>query len=740
MKRFIFIAFIFCTTFIFSQEKVKQEDVKVGVVLSGGGAKGFAHVAVLKNLEEAGVRIDYIGGTSMGAIIGALYASGYSASELDSLIRITDFDDILSNNSPRKSKPFYEKEEGEKYALVLPIKKRSVGIPNAISEGQNVLNLLTNLTQHVNHIQDFSKLPIPFVCVATNLETGKEKVFRNGFLPQAVKASGTFPTILAPVEIDGELYVDGGVVNNFPVYEVKEMGADVIIGVDIQGGLRKKEELNSAVRIITQIVGFQMFKSLEEKHKDVDYLIKPNLDAYSVISFDKAEEIMEQGDSASKARMDDFKALAARQIKEDIVILKKADLKKIHISEIAITGNKHYTRAYILGKLNLKKQDTTTYKSLIESIDNLSATGNFDIIQYEIDETEEGNIVKFQVKENEVHNYIKFGVHYDDLYKTGVLINFTSKHLLFKNDIFSADLVLGDNLRYNINYFIDNGFYWSFGLRFTYNNFHENIKYDDDPAINKLNLDYEDFTNQAYVQTVFSRKFAIGAGAEYKRVVASTETVLELDSGKLLAEDNGKLYFDKSNYFNLFGYLKLDTYDKDYFPKEGLFLDAGMLYYLASSDYNNNFEPFSQLKADFGIALTAFDKLTFQFFSQAGITLGDNENKALEYNVGGYGENFINNFIPFFGYEFGELGADGFLRSGLTIRYEFVKKNYISLAGNYARVDDDIINDGNIFDNTLSGYMAGYGLETFLGPVEVHYAWSPDHKEGYWYFNVGFWF
>lgn len=740
MKKLSFLFFLLISSFIFSQNTSEEKDIKVGVVLSGGGAKGFAHVAVLKNLEEAGVRIDYIGGTSMGALVGSLYAAGYSASQLDSIIRVVDFDALLSNDLPRKSKPFYEKEDGEKYALILPIKKRSVGMPLAISEGQNVLNLFTDLTQHVNHIKDFNQLPIPFVCIATNLETGKQKTLNKGFLPQAVKASGTFPTLLAPVEIDGELYIDGGIVNNFPVDEVKAMGADVIIGVDIQYGLRQKEDLDSAVKIITQVVGFQMFKSLEVKHKEVDYLIRPNLEKYSVISFDKYDEIMKQGDSASKVRMDDFKQLASFQKQKIVVENLKPEIKKFHISEIEITGNKHYTRAYILGKLNLKKRDSTTYKSLTESIDNLSATGNFDIIQYEIDETSEGSVVKFRVKENKDHNYLKFGVHYDDLYKTGVLVNFTSKHLLFKNDIFSSDLIFGDNLRYNINYFIDNGFYWSFGMRFRYNNFHANIKYEDDLLINKLNIDYEDFTNQAYVQTVFSRKFAIGAGAEYKRIVASTQTILELDNGRLLAENNGKLYFDKSNYFNLFGYLKLDTYDKAYFPKNGLFLDANALFYISSSDYGNNFSPFSQLNADFGVAITAFNKLTFQFFSQAGVTIGDNDNKALKYSVGGYGENFINNFIEFYGYDFAEIEGDGYLKSGLTVRYEFVKKNYFSLTANYARVSDDLFNDGMIFEDTMSGYMVGYGLETFLGPVEINYTWSPDHKESYWYFNVGFWF
>jgi len=400
MKKILFIVFLLFTSVIFSQEVDEKKDIKVGLVLSGGGAKGFAHVAVLKVLEEAGVRVDYIGGTSMGAIVGALYASGYSASQLDSIIRTVDYDAILSSNTPRKSKPFYEKEDGEKYALTLPIRKRSVGIPTAMSEGQNVFNLLAELTQHVNDIQDFNKLPIPFLCIATNLESGKQKVLNQGFLPLAVKASASLPTLLAPVEINGELFTDGGVVNNFPVEEVKKMGPDIIIGVDIQSGLRSKEELNSALKILNQVVGFQMYNTLQHKYKIVDLLIKPNLENYNVVSFSDVNAIMKQGDSASRANMTQLKDIARSQIKEKPLNKVKQNFKKFHISKIEITGNKNYSRAYILGKLNLKKKDTTSYKSLVESVNNLTATGNFEIVQYEIDEAENGSVVKVNVKRN----------------------------------------------------------------------------------------------------------------------------------------------------------------------------------------------------------------------------------------------------------------------------------------------------------------------------------------------------
>ncbi|MEX1384042.1 patatin-like phospholipase family protein, partial [Lutibacter sp.] len=589
MKRTLI--FVFFLTFLvsFSQEKPANQDLKVGLVLSGGGAKGLAHVSVLKVLEEAGVRVDYIGGTSMGAIIGALYASGYTANQLDSILKVIDFDLILTDQMPRKSKPFYEKEIGEKYALSLPVKNKRVGIPRALSEGQSVLNLLTKLTQHVNNITDFNKLPIPFVCIATNLETGKQEILNSGFLPEAVKASGSFPTLLAPVEIDEKILTDGGIVNNFPVDEVISMGADIIIGVDIQSGLDKKDNLSSAVAIINQIVGFQMYKTLDYKYGKVDVLIKPDVTHYNVISFDKKKEIMKAGDEAAREHMDNLRAIAKQQTTKETPKIKTKQLQ-YDISDIRIQGNLNYTRAYILGKLNLKKQDKTGYNKLIQSINNLYATGNFENVQYKIlddTENEEGSVLSLKVKEHRISNYLQLGAHFDDLYKTGIIINSTAKHLFNKNDIISADIILGDNIRYNFDYFIDNGFYTSFGVKSRYNSFNANLNFEqtnsniEDSNVNEINLVYEDFTNQIYFQTVFNRKFALGVGGEHKHLKVFTETISSLES-TVSANREKRLYFDNSDYLNLIAYLKIDTYDKKYFQKYGVFLDTEFRWFLNS--------------------------------------------------------------------------------------------------------------------------------------------------------------
>ena len=170
--------------FLFSQNCYSQDSIKrqkIGLVLTGGGAKGFAHIGVLKVLEKAGVKIDYIGGTSMGAVVGGLYATGYSAEQIDSIFHNTNFDELLQDYIPRTSKSFYEKKNDELYAMSLPFNKFTLGVPIALSKGMYNYNLLTKLTHKVRHVRDFNKLPIPFVCIATDIETGQELILNKGY-------------------------------------------------------------------------------------------------------------------------------------------------------------------------------------------------------------------------------------------------------------------------------------------------------------------------------------------------------------------------------------------------------------------------------------------------------------------------------------------------------------------------------------------------------------------------------
>jgi len=745
LQKTLILLLLIQTQMLLAQDSIKPvEDLKVGLVLSGGGAKGFAHIGVLKVLEEAGVRIDYIGGTSAGAIIGALYSSGYTAFQLDSVLTSFDYNEMMQDKLPRKSKSIYQKEHEEKYVFSLPIKNKAIALPSAVSKGQNFFNIMSKLTEHVHTVDDFSKLPIPFFCVATNLENGNTEILESGFLPEALRASGSFPTLLDPVIVDGKLLTDGGVVNNFPIDIMKEKGVDIIIGIDVQDKLNSRENLNTAPKIIMQIVSFQMYDNNQENRNDTDLYIHPDISNYNVISFELAQEIINKGEEVTRKQLNYLKGIAQRQAKKTKTVSVDGILhhkdEKFHISKIKISGNKNYTRGYILGKLKIAKVDSISYKKFYEGIDNLSATNNFNSIHYKFVKQKEGIEIHFNLKEEEVSTFLKLGVHYDDLYKTGVLLNFTSKHALFKNDIFSADLVLGDNIRYKIDYFIDNGFHWSYGINTTYNHFNKSFFLDFGDEVIKSPIEYNNFSTQLYLQTSFSKKVALKVGAEFKDFRVFTET---LNNDEII-----KNFIENNSYLGAFAKLQLDTYDKKNFTKKGVYLDVNYKTYLFSSENSfnsvgdeiDNFNPFSLLYGKLGYATTFFDKLTFHYISEAGITIGDDNSQIFDYLLGGNNENFANNFIPFYGYDVADFSESAFLKSSFTLRYEPFEKNYISFTGNYARAESDLFNEGAIFDNTKSGYAVGYGLDSFLGPVEIKYTWSPDTKQNYWFFNVGFWF
>lgn len=223
---------------LYSQEQRK----KVGVVLSGGGAKGMAHIKALKVIEEAGIPIDYIAGTSMGAIVGGLYAIGYTPEQLDSMVRKQNWTFLLSDRIKRSAMSLTDRERSEKFIVSIPFTKspKDAASSGGIIKGQNLANLFSDLTMGYHDSINFDKLPIPFACVAANVVNGEQIIFHNGILSTAMRASMAIPGVFTPVRQDSMVLVDGGIVNNYPADVVKAMGADVIIGVDVQNALKKR--------------------------------------------------------------------------------------------------------------------------------------------------------------------------------------------------------------------------------------------------------------------------------------------------------------------------------------------------------------------------------------------------------------------------------------------------------------------------------------------------------------------
>jgi NTE family protein len=731
----LFTLFVFLPQKSFSQE-IKKDSVKrpkIGLVLSGGGAKGFAHIGVLKVLEEAGVKIDYIGGTSMGSVIGGLYATGYNASQIDSIFKKTNFDELINDYIPRSSKNFYGKKNDELYALTLPFSNFRIGIPEALSKGMYNYNLLSSLMRNVRHVRDFNKLPTPFLCMGTNIETGEEVLLNKGNLVQAVMASSAFPSLFTPVEIDGKLLIDGGVVNNYPIQEVRNLGADIIIGVDVQDDLLSRKNLKNATRILVQITNLQSIDKMKDKRKQTDIYIRPDISDFGVISFDRGEEIIRKGEEATFAVYEKIKSLVTEE-----TFYKKPKLKvstdTLHINKINSDTLDNFTKEYINGKLRFKPGSTITYDNLKRGINNLNATQNFSTISYCLEPNGTEDNLDLVLKENPTQTYLKLGLHYDGLYKSAILLNLTHKKTFLKNDITSLDIILGDNFRYDFNYYVENGFNISFGFRSRLNQFNRNVTTEisktTNSDVNLINVDFMDLSNQAYFQTIFVQKFLMGGGLEYKYLKINSPTL-----------NNEQDIIDESNYLSIFGYLKYDTFDKKSFPHSGLFFSTDVQTYLASSNYTGTFKPYSMAKANVAVANTLFRKATLLVEADAGLTFGNDSVSFFDYILGGYGYNKINNFNYFYGYDFLSIAGNSYIKTGITFDYEPFKKNHFNLSANYANLGDDIFSTVDwISMPKYSGYAVGYGLETIIGPIEIKHSWSPELSKSFTWFSIGFLF
>ncbi len=479
---------------------------------------------------------------------------------------------------------------------------------------------------------------------------------------------------------------------------------------------------------------------------------------YTVIEFNKGDEIVKTGELAAIAKYNELQQISSGVHKSTPVTVPFKETDSITINRLLISGDTIHTRGYVKGKLRFKLGMPITFNKLKQGMGNLSATGNFKTNRYKLVSNGIGDDLYLRLDESENTAFFRVGAHYDDLYKSAAILNFTKKNLLVRDDRASIDFILGDNPRYNFEYYIDKGSYWSFGINSRYNDFEQEIAFDviednfEVPSginINNINLDITDVTNQLYIQTVLREEFAFTIGAEHKFLKFSTRTLGDLTEVNSLAgssvvpvnDSRGRTFFEKSNFYSVFGGLKLDTYDDKYFPSKGLFFDGDFHYYLLSSDFNGNFKDFSVSKARMGGAFSIFKNLSLNLETEGGFKLGTSNVTSFDFVLGGFGANLVNNFVPFYGYDFLSLPGNSFVKAYGRLDYEFTPKHHFLGAVNFANVDDDIFRTGEWFTApNFSGYGLGYGWESFLGPVQLMYSWSPEIDRSNVFFSIGYWF
>ena len=417
---------------LYSQEQRK----KVGVVLSGGGAKGMAHIKALKVIEEAGIPIDYIAGTSMGAIVGGLYAIGYTPEQLDSMVRKQNWTFLLSDRIKRSAMSLTDRERSEKFIVSIPFTKspKDAASSGGIIKGQNLANLFSDLTMGYHDSINFDKLPIPFACVAANVVNGEQIIFHNGILSTAMRASMAIPGVFTPVRQDSMVLVDGGIVNNYPADVVKAMGADVIIGVDVQNALKKADKLNSAPDILGQIVDITC-QSNHEKNVDLtDTYIRVNVDGYSSASFTPAaiDTLMRRGEEAAKAQWNSLLALKKKIGISDNYVPKRhgpysslSNVRTIYVTDISFSGVEADDKKWLMKKCNLKENSNITTQQIEQALYQLRGSQSYSSASYTLTDTPEGYHLNFLLQAK-YEKRINLGIRFDSEEIASLLINGTA--------------------------------------------------------------------------------------------------------------------------------------------------------------------------------------------------------------------------------------------------------------------------------------------------------------------------
>lgn len=694
---------------------VIPQNPKIGLSLSGGGAKGFSHVGVLKIIDSLGIKIDYISGTSMGAIIGGLYASGYTGKDIEKIVMDTDFYSLITDPTSRKDATFFSKSV-DKYLLNIPLHDGKASFPSSISTGQRNVYMLKELLKNVSTVTDFSKLPIPFLCVATNLENGNMKVLENGDLVQSIMASSAFPSLLEPVKIGDSLYVDGAMTVNYPSKPLKDRGIDIVIGVDLNQGLAKRDDLKSIISILNQIIDFGIQRDTKRQYKYTDINIKPDLTGMTATSYDNKRNILDSGYVAAKRYETVLDRLPKREFDRLRIPINPIYSNVYKIDSLIIEKNYIYGKNYILGKMGLRTPSMQTYGSINKMIDKLYSTNNYRFINYDIIQNEDSNYLKIEVTEDNTRHFIKFGLHYDEIFKTGLLINYSAKRLLFRNTDLSMDFVVGDNPRYYFNYFIDNGYIPGFGL------YASGMSFELLNANKSVYEDWKWFRNEAYIQSVWKDKYAMGTGISFDY----------FDK-----KDAAGANYNSDRYLNLYAFVKSDTQNDRDFPTRGFYLNSEVkVLDVFSSELEK--KPV-QVKADIRMNFPISKKLTYRLSLYGGLSFGEIIPHFYQFRLGGIFEQNLGNIKSMPGFQFAQIGENNLLSASNDLQFRFNKNYFIIGNFSFANTFDNFDLENTVKINYSSvGITAGY--KSPFGQIKLNFSQSINKQKGMFSVILGHWF
>ena len=699
---------------------VMAERKKVGLVLGGGGAKGVAHIGVLKVLEEAGIPIDYIAGTSMGAIVGGLYSVGYNAAEIDSMVRLQDWSMLLSDRVKRSSLTFPEKENSERYVFSLPFgrSKKEIAIQGMI-KGQNLQNLFSNLTIGYHDSVDFNQLNIPFACVALNVVDGQEYVFHHGSLPLAMRASMAIPAVFAPVRLDSMVLVDGGIKNNYPADVARDMGADIIIGVDLgTSDLKQLERINTPWDIVGQIVALHGYEKYGPNKEQTDLLFRPNTDPYNSASFGETalDTLIDRGEQVARKQWDEILAL-----KKKIGLSDSSDMHRkrlVHSYPVAPTDTFHIRRVLFEGIdprdekwltqiSGLKENSLLTVKKLQEAMSIVIGTNLYSNVSYKlVGERQEDLVLTVQEKSNSA---INVGLNFNSEDIVALLLNVTFDNRARYHSKFSVTGRIGKRMYGRVDYAIERNPLRNINLSYMFT-------YHDLDVYNRGNK---------IVNTTYRHHFVELGYSDMNWLNFKFKLGLRYDQVK------------PEGFISYFAQAHLETLDRRYFPSKGVSLQADYSIYTDNFVTYKGHTFFSALKLSFLSVLPLTSHLSLLPSIDGRVLIGKDPAYPFLNVVGGdMPERYLPQQLPFAGINHMEIFDNSVAIVRLNLRQRIGQRHYISLIANYA------IHENNFFDlfkgESVWGGSIGYAYNSIVGPMNTNFGLSNRNNNLQFYLNLGY--
>jgi NTE family protein len=405
----------------------------IGLVLAGGGARGFAHIGTLKTLDSLEIPVDYIAGTSMGGIIGGLYAVGYSGAEIERIASELNWEELFTDRPARGYVPYVEKKDDGRFQLGLQLTALFRPVePAGLIAGQKISLLLSRLTMPAAST-DFDSLPVPFRCVAVDLISGREVVLASGSLARAMRATMSIPSVFVPVEWGDSLLVDGGILNNLPADVVRAMGADLVIAVDVGAPKRTRNELKSMTSILRESAGLQAYERVRANRRLCDILVEPALGGLSAADFNSRDvaRIVAAGERAVEEVLPRLVALKHRYALDrsecdipclgfgdaGVRSLPGEDFTDSRLASVEVRGNSRLSADFILGILDLENMEHLDVDLLEERVNHLYSLGYFQLVTYDLRPAGVGRVhLVVKVVEKRFRE-IQIGVHYNDYHR-----------------------------------------------------------------------------------------------------------------------------------------------------------------------------------------------------------------------------------------------------------------------------------------------------------------------------------